>query len=206
MGLRKITQGFGSKDSAMNRNRINFYNREEGLDLLQPKTEKNSESGALLIELSIAMTILSIGIMGFLFSSQANFRSAQDLGTRQVLTTTFRNAIEVLKNDTLSNLYNNYHQQAITPPSAITTAPGKSTMVGQLLDDMGNPASVFVQFDVDETNLPSEYGPIEDLDGDGLLLTNDVSSSYQLLPTHLTLTYQTTSGMVTKDLYLVLGN
>jgi hypothetical protein len=92
-------------------------------------------------------------------------------------------------------------------PQAGSGSPGTSvTTIGSLLDASGNPARVLVTFDVDETSLSAEYGPIADLDGDGVLNTTNCSASYRLLPAHLSLTYQTSSGTEVRHLFVVLGS
>ena len=74
-----------------------------------------------------------------------------------------------------------------------------------LLPD-GSPAAVDVSFDVNETALPPEYGPLADLDGDGVNMTRDVSGTYVLLPARLTLDYAMSYGLERKVLFLVLAN
>jgi hypothetical protein len=69
----------------------------------------------------------------------------------------------------------------------------------------GTPAVVKVEFDVNETALPPEYGPISDIDGDGAMGTIDASGSYELLPCRLTVTYQMPFGPESKTLHLVFG-
>jgi hypothetical protein len=69
----------------------------------------------------------------------------------------------------------------------------------------GNQAVVEVKFDVNETTLPVAYGPVTDLDGDGAMKTTNVSASYMILPTCLTLTYKVGPVFETKVMYLVLG-
>ena len=59
---------------------------------------------------------------------------------------------------------------------------------------------------VNETTLSSAYGPVIDLDGDGAMTTTDVSTTYKLLPTRLTLTFKTAAGMETRSMFLMLTN
>jgi len=66
-------------------------------------------------------------------------------------------------------------------------------------------AAVLVRFEVNETSLPPEFGPLYDLDGDGMLDTPDISASYLLLPARLTITYPVIHGPETKVMCLVLG-
>jgi hypothetical protein len=59
--------------------------------------------------------------------------------------------------------------------------------------------------DVNEVTLPSQYGPVADLNGDKLKTSTDVSANYVLLPARLTLTYQLTTGTRTEVRYLLIG-
>lgn len=163
------------------------------------------QAGALLVELIIALTLLTVGLLGFLFATQANFNATRDISTRDRVWSAYSNAVETLNNSDFSTLYDTYDKTFLAPPTGITVT-GKTTEAGELLGADGNPARVFVSFDVNETALPAEYGPVGDLDGDGALNTPDVSATYRLLPTRLTITYQTARGLETRQIFIVLGS
>jgi hypothetical protein len=74
-----------------------------------------------------------------------------------------------------------------------------------LKDTAGAAAGVVVTFFVDETNLPAEFGPVLDLDGDGVLSTTDCSTTYHLLPTRLTVNYASDGRSATQNVFFVLG-
>jgi len=151
----------------------------------------NRLEGWLLIEAMIALTVLTVGVLGFLFSFHANFRATRELGNRDLAQVAMESAAENLKAADFGTLYDNYKGATFPAPD--------------LIQPDGNPAKVTVSFDVNETALPGEYGPLEDIDGDGVLNTVDASTTYILLPTRLTLTYLMSYGPETKTMYLVLG-
>lgn len=160
--------------------------------------------GSQLLELMLALTVLVVGSMGFLFATQANFKASRDVSTYDLVSSAFSTAMETLEDADFSTLYATFNNTFIDPPTVPYTTSGPS--VGELLDAGGSPARVFVSFDVNETSLPASYGPVIDLDGDGALTTTDISSEYDLLPTRLTLTYRTVGGMTSQSVFLILGS
>jgi Tfp pilus assembly protein PilV len=151
---------------------------------------RRREEGWLLIEIMIAVTILTVGILGFLLSYHANFRATQEVAIRDQANVAIATTIETLRTSSFSALYDTYQGASIP----VTCIPGPS----------GETAAVSIQFDVNEATLPTEYGPIEDLDGDGVKSTTAYSSSYVLLPARISLTYQMSFGPETKVAYVVL--
>jgi len=149
------------------------------------------QQGWLLIEAMIAITVLTVGVLGFLFSFQANFRATREMGNRDLAQAAVETVVETLRSGNFPQLYATY--QGVRLP-----APG-------LVDAAGNAAQVQIQFDVNETTLAPEYGPVLDIDGDGAMSTTNASASYVLLPTRLTLTYQMSYGPETKTLFLILA-
>ncbi len=148
------------------------------------------QSGWLLVEAMIAITVLTIGVLGFLFSFQANFRATREMGNRDLAAVAMETAVERLRSANFATIYATY--QGYTFPADGLLAPD------------GSAAVVRVRFDVNETTLPAEYGPVLDIDGDGAKSTVDASAKYVLLPTCLTLSYQMSYGAEVKRLYLVL--
>ena len=72
--------------------------------------------------------------------------------------------------------------------------------------NVGNPARVHATCFVNELKIPTEFGPVIDLDGDGVLKTSDCSTTYELLPVRLQLTFVAPDGVVdTRELHLVLS-
>ena len=151
------------------------------------------QGGWLLVELLIAATVLALGVLGFLFAFQSNFKASQEIACRDLVQQALTAGAERLQEEDLSTLYAAF-QGAKLPAS-----------VPDLKDADGLPARVEVHFDVDETALPPEYGPVLDIDGDGEMKTADASTGYLILPCRLTVTYQMPYGRESKSLHVVLG-
>jgi hypothetical protein len=139
----------------------------------------------------MAIAILTIGVLGFLFSFQGNFRATHELGKDDRAQVAVESVIEVLRSADFTTLFAAYN--------------GKSFPVDDLPGPSGVPASVQVQFFVDETAIPLEFGPIPDLDGDGARSNTDTSSNSILLPVQLTLSYEMSYGTETKNYSITLG-
>jgi type II secretory pathway pseudopilin PulG len=147
--------------------------------------------GWLLIEAMIALTVLTVGVLGFMFSFQANFRATREISSRDLAQTAMDSAIETLRDANFPTLYATYQNYQFPTTGLQATSSG--------------PPVVRVQFHVNETSMPAEYGPLWDIDGDGTMKTTSATANYILLPTHLTLTYQMSFGAETKSVYLVLA-
>jgi hypothetical protein len=147
-------------------------------------------SGALLLDALMGLTVLTIGVLSYLFALHTSFRSTRDIGVEDQVGAALENAVETLKTAGFSTLYATY--QGASLPATDVIAPD------------GSPATVRVAFDVNETTLAAEYGPVADIDGDGAKVTLDASGSHILLPTRLTLDYQMSYGAERKVMYLVI--
>lgn len=150
------------------------------------------ESGVLLVELMIAIAILSIGLLAFFSSFATNFRAGRDLTERDEVRVALENVTEALRNTNFSEIHNDYNGAALEAPY----------LEG---DTYGYPAAVQVTCYVNEKAIPPEFGPVLDIDGTGGLSNTDASADYKLLPVQLTLTYGTTNGTETRNLFLVIG-
>ena len=149
------------------------------------------ERGWILVEVMIALTILTVGVLGFMLSFQANFRATREMGYRDLAQAAIETAAERLGAANFGTLYATY--QGSTFPAPGLTGPD------------GNPALVRVNFEVNENTLSPEFGPVADIDGDGAKNTGNAKDSYVLLPTRVSLSYQMSYGIETKVLYLLLG-
>ncbi len=181
------------------------------------REEGRRESGILLMQVAVAIPILLIGAMGFFFSFQSNFKATQEIIWRDLEMAAFENAIAALNNQVLEDLVASYQGLTIASPTSPTSTYGQGYFDIQELESLrdadGNPVNVTVQFFMDETNLPTEFGPVVDIDGlgtvdvngNGALNTVNCANSYQILPARLTLTYETPRGPVTRQKFVILG-
>jgi hypothetical protein len=149
------------------------------------------QDGFLLVDAVLGLTVLTIGILAFLFAFQMSFRVTSDVGVEDHVDAAMENAVETLGAAGFSTLYATY--QGAKLPAADVLAPD------------GTPATVQISFDVNETALPLEYGPVTDIDGDGLKGTPNASGHYLLLPTRLTIDYLMSYGPERKEVFLLLA-
>ncbi len=154
------------------------------------RCERDPRAGMLLVDIVIAATIFTIGVLGLVGSFTANTRASRGLVQVDDGRFAMQNAVEFLRSAPFSDIYQNYE--------------GASLSIASFKGADGLPADVDITCYVDETALPAEFGPVLDLDGDGALLTTDVSTSYQLLPVRLTLGYESEEGKVTRELFVLI--
>lgn len=150
----------------------------------------NRRSGWMLIEAVIALTLITVGLLGFMVSVQKSFQANRQMSHRDLAQAALDGVLEKLRSSDFWQLYTQY-QNARIP-------------VQGLEGEDGNQAAVKIHFEVNEMALTPEYGPVEDIDGDGAKGTADAKTNYLILPTKLTLNYRTTHGMETKIAYAVL--
>jgi hypothetical protein len=148
------------------------------------------QQGSFIVEAMIALAVFSVGVLGLFTSVQKVFLSAADDRTRDQAAAALQDVADALRNSSFSKIYASYNN-AKFPAYGLTI--------------QGGAATVLIQCDVNELSLPAEYGPVQDLDGDGFKKSSDVSASYVLLPVRLTLTYQTNYGTRTDVRYLLIG-
>lgn len=153
---------------------------------------KDREAGSLLVELVISMSILSVGLLGFLLSFSSNSKASRDVGDVDDVRIAMDNIAEALRAAPFDQVYATYN--------------GTSIPVEHLAGPYGtSAASVSVKCHVDETQLSPEFGPIYDIDGAGGLQTKNCSTTYKILPVQLTVSYATANnGVLTRNSYIVL--
>jgi len=149
------------------------------------------ESGALMLEMTLAVTVLAIGALAFLSSFHANSLALNTVNQIDEAASAVSNVAEELTGVPLDEVYANYHGRTIPVP-ALTGATGE-------------PAGVEVICHVDENAIPAAFGPLTDLDGNPGSSSSDVSASYELLPVELRLTYVSADGLRTQQVFMVLG-
>ncbi len=151
----------------------------------------NRRSGSLLIEVAIALTIFTIGIMGFFSTFRSMAQIGEDMGSLDRVQVALKNAASQMRNADFATLYTNFN--------------GRAIKVLDLQDPKGGSAAVQVTCYIDEITLPQEFGPVLDLDGDGAMKTNDCSGTYKLLPVRLRLEYATSYGQDAREVYMIIS-
>ncbi len=155
------------------------------------KRTPSREQGALMIEMALALSIFAVGVLAYMnsfFSSTSAFGSVEEIDE---ITLAFENMAEHLREETFDDVYAKYN--------------GASPMtLYQMKGPSGGPAVVTTTCFVNETNVPAEFGPISDLDGNASQQSTDVSGSYLLLPVRMRVTFQTGQGTQVRDQYIIL--
>lgn len=153
--------------------------------------QETRRQGGLLLELAISMTILTIGILGFVnffAASHRAYRTVQGVDEAQMA---ILSIAERMRADVFENLYNNYHQRAFEVPTLNSPDQG--------------PAAVLVRCFITESSLPAEFGPVLDIDGNINQVSSTPTTNYRVLPVLFALTYATAQGPQTEELYVVFG-
>ena len=176
------------------------------------------QTGTFLLELIMAISLLTVGVLGFLHSFQSYARATSDMLARDRASTMVHNSLRLLQSADFASVRETYDGKLLPLEEILHALSGlvdlggllgddeepESVDLGELLAPDGEVAGVQVDFFVNELSLPPEFGPILDLDGDGTLATADCSATYLILPTRLRLTYQTLAGPVTEEVFVVL--
>jgi len=154
----------------------------------------NRQSGSMLMEMMIGLTVLTVGMMGFMSSFTSSFTTVEETDNRDELRVAMQSVTETLRNADFGALYQTYSGASFEVP---------------YMTEYGYGSSAYIQstFYVNEQAIPAQFGPVTDLDGDGVKNSTDCSTTYKLLPTRLSLTYMTSSGgTATREVYLLLGD
>lgn len=155
--------------------------------------EDNRRSGYSLVELVIALTLLTVGLLAFFFTLYANFRAGGRMTDLDRVRVSLDNVAEQLRIAPFPEVFKQYHATNIEVPE---------------LEGPDNlPARVQISCYVNELKIPTEFGPVLDIDGKGGLETADCSATYEVLPVRLRLEYLGTDGVVERrEQYLILGD
>ena len=149
-------------------------------------------SGYLLVEIAVGLSVLTVGILAFMNSYVTNYRALSTVNELDAVHVAFETVAESLLNDTLANVYNNFHGTNITVENL--DAPG------------GGPAQVEIDCFIDEDAMPAECGPIVDIYGNPGVNVAGPLVNLKILPVRLRMTYATFTGPQTRALYVVLGS
>ena len=154
----------------------------------------NRESGSLLLEMLIALTLLTVGLLGYLSSFASCFSLSEDVSEYEKARIALENVSETLRTSDFESVYANYNW-------ALLDVPGLES--GYYVGSNVN-AFVIVICYTNETFLPAEFGPLLDINGTGGLQTVDCSTTYKLLPVRLFLMFTVGNTPRFLDWYMVL--
>ncbi|MCZ6793431.1 MAG: hypothetical protein O7J95_07440 [Planctomycetota bacterium] len=154
------------------------------------KSTAERQSGALLFEITLALAMLTVGVLAFLSSFFTNYRAVQTINEMDTASVALASVAEEITGVPLADVFANYNGQLI-PVTGLKGADG--------LD-----ANIQVICHVDEGSIPAAFGPVVDIDGDPGSVNANASASYDLLPVELSLTYATSQGLETQEVFIVL--
>ena len=154
---------------------------------------RQRESGSMLLEAIVAISVITVGLLGFFTAFLSNTRASGELREEDEVRVAVENLVETLHAENFSNLYADYQYRWLQVPTLRWYG--------------GGPAWAYVMFYVDEASLPSSFGPIQDIDGNPSSTSTDCSSTYKLLPTRILLYYLPQNAPTYKvcQLFVTLG-
>src|SRR5262245_14583501 len=82
---------------------------------------RSRQGGWVLVEVMIALTVLTVGVLGFMLSFQANFRATREMGYRDLAQAAIESAAEQLGAGSFGTLYATF--QGTTLPAPGLTGP-----------------------------------------------------------------------------------
>ncbi len=158
------------------------------------KTRSRQDGGYLLLEVAVALSVLTVGILAFMNSYVTNYRAFSTVSEIDEVHMAFEMVAETLVNETLEDVYNNYDGTNITVP--------------KLEDPGGGAAQMEIDCFIDENAIPAEFGGVVDIYGNPppALPVAGPLSNLKILPVRLRVTYATYYGPQTRALYIVLGS
>ena len=77
----------------------------------------NRQSGSLLVELIITLSVISLALLGFLSSSVAGFKAVQEISRRDEVMASLETVTEVLRDASFGQFYGSYHNTSQRTPS-----------------------------------------------------------------------------------------
>lgn len=155
---------------------------------------RRRDSGSMLLEAIVAISVITIGLLGFFTAFLSNTRASGELREEDEVRVAVENLVETLRAEDFSNLYTNYQYRWLQVPTLHWYG--------------GGPAWAYVMFYVDENSIPTAFGPLPDIDGNPSSYSSDCSTTYKLLPTRILLYYLPRDEPEYKvvQLFLTLGS
>ena len=165
---------------------------------------RECESGWTLLEVTISMMILSIGVLSFLMALTSSMRLAAASHENDVAANAARQMIERMRAATFSNVFALYNSDPDDDPGGAGSAPGPNFSVVGLtplagdVDGMaGEIIFPMVGSELREDVVQTEFGLSADLDMDGDGTRGDTdnhAADYIVLPVTIRLEWQGVAG------------
>lgn len=177
---------------------------------------RRSARGLSLLELLIASSLLTIGLIGTLGSITQASQSARTSNERDTAMRAAADKLDEILCSDFSKLAANYDSSPANDPSGAGTAPGATfTVTGLplpkvqgttahgivLLPNLNYGSTIQIREDI---NIPS-LGMPRDLNGDTLIDSADHSSDYKLLPVLVEVQWQAANGVASLKLAAIVS-
>ena len=150
------------------------------------------EAGYLLVEVAVALSLLTVGILAFMNSYITNYRAFSTVSELDEVHMAFEMVAETLVDESPQDVYNNFDGANIAVPNL--EAPG------------GGEAQLEIDCFIDENSIPAEFGGVVDIYGNPGTPVAGPLANLKILPVRLRVTYATYYGPQTRALYVVLGS
>lgn len=163
----------------------------------------------MLVELMVALGVLTVGLLGFFSSFSANFSVAEEINHRDGARAALERTVETLRSSNLATLYQNYQYAYLEVPE-IPAYTGTYTYVDpytgvSTTTSYSVPAYAYVFFYTNEFTVPSFFGPVTDLDGSGAKDSSNCNATYKLLPAQIFLVYGCGNRIEWRERFLLFG-
>ena len=153
---------------------------------------RGQDAGYLLVEVAVALSLLTVGILAFMNSFATNYRAYNTVSEIDEVHIVFEMVAETLVDEALQDVYNNFDGTNIAVPNL--EAPG------------GGAAQLEIDCFIDENSIPAEFGGVVDIYGNPGTPVAGPLVNLKILPVRLRVTYATYNGPQTRALYVVLGS
>ena len=163
--------------------------------------QPDRESGWTLLEITISLTVLTIGIISFLMSLTSSMRLGAAGHERDMAMNAARQVIEEMREQTFEEVFALYNHDVNDDPAGVGTAPGPHFDVTGL-----NPLSSDADGHVGEIEFPvsggslveditdAQLGMPMDLNGDAGVDSNDHYGDYIILPVTVRIHWEGVGG------------
>ncbi len=185
---------------------------------LAPTASRPSRAGWTLLEIIIAFSVLSIGMLGYT-QAIAKIGKVSELTREQsIALEAARSMLANISGGAFADLFRLYNQDPSDDPLGANTAPGGNFAVAGLTALAADPDGLAGAIEFPATppaggavelreNLPdSRFGTPRDLNGDGAVDAANHAADYRLLPVVVSVSWQSSQGPRQIRLKTLLAN
>jgi prepilin-type N-terminal cleavage/methylation domain-containing protein len=173
---------------------------------------RSARSGFSLLEILIALTLLVVGMVGYLQVIVGSVRTAESNREQTLALHAARQVLERLQTLPLDEVFASFNADPADDPAGAGTAPGAGFAVAGL-DPRGGDADGLpgeIRFPVAAGALREDLvdplvGTPRDLSGDGVIDALDHAGDYRVLPVLVRVSWRGAAGNARVELRTILG-